>query len=151
MLPNATTAYRVTLPSGATFYAANVIVLTPPPVEVEAQSLPDGVCLYLMDTNTVLNGYAFYGLAPREDSTRDRMRVRFYEPTSQQFAPRPVVFNRAGRDQVEGDDDSPVEFTDSELADEALIQTMMVAALVRPDMDANLANKIQRGFVRLST
>lgn len=151
MLPNATTAYRVTLPNGTTFYAANVIVLTPPRAEADAQSLPEGVCLYLMDTNTVLNGYAFYGTKPREGGTRDRMHVRFYEPVSQQFAPRPVVFNRVGRDQVEGDDDSPVEFTDAELEDESLIQTMMVAALARPDMDANLENKIQRGFVRLSS
>jgi hypothetical protein len=151
MFPSSTTAYRVTLPDGTTFFAANIHVLAIPKAESDASALPDTVLQYLMDTNTFMSGYAFLGLKPRDDSTASRIYVRFYVSDAQQFAPRPLVFTRVGRDQVDGDDDSPVEFTEDELGDDSLIQTMLVASLTRPDMDANLEDKVRRGYTRLNT
>lgn len=150
MFPNKNVAYKVTLPDGATFYAAGIHVFDPKDA-VPAEDLPAGVFWYLMSSNTILGGYSFRATrcATSEQNT-DRMQARLYVPSAKAYAPRPVTFQVAGRDQVEGDYHAPGDFTAADLDDAELIQNILVASLVLPVSDALREDKQARGYVWLN-
>jgi len=151
MFPSPDVAYKVTLPNGSTFYAAGVQALDPRGAPTEHVPLPDGVYWYLMGSNTILGGYSFHAteFKPVGDHGT-RLVARFYV-AGNKFDPKPVVLQVVGRDQIEGDDSVPVEFTESELDDEDLIQTLMVSTLVYPGFAALIQDKLNRGYTRVGT
>lgn len=146
MFPSANVAYKVTLPNGSTFYAAGIQALDTRGAVAEHVPVPDGVYWYLMGSNTILGGYSFHATEFQPAGTSGtRFTARFYT-AGDKFDPKPVVLQVVGRDQVEGDETSPVEFTDAELEDEDLIQTLMVTTLVYSGLSALVRDKLTRGY-----
>lgn len=149
MFPKYRVAYKMTFPDGSTCYVAQVTALDPAGAQ-PPEDVPKGVYLYLMSSNTMLGGYAFRGSeAVPAPSNPERLIIRVY--ADGRFVERPLTLQEVRREQVEGDNSAPGDFGEDDLEDDSVIQNIIMAALSLPTMEINIEEKLQRGYVRVSS